>query len=444
MTLMDGEMKAGRNGNGTKGRAWDVEPWAEAVNGEELLDELAGTVGRFVVVGRGVLETVALWIVHTYAFELREVTTYLGIESPQHRCGKSTLLDVLGLLVNRPVRAANISAPAFFRAIAETRPALLIDEADTFLHSDELRGILNSGYQRKGAFVMRVTTELTACEPVGGEGVAGEATDEAGNASRLVKYSCWCPKAIARIGRLPQTLADRCIVLVMQRKLASEKCERLRSLNGLVLKRRCARFVLDHAEAIAGAQPLVPPGLNDRASDIWEPLLVLADLAGGAWPERARQAAVGLSTTAQEGDPMGSLLMDIFELFLRTSERRVFTRTLGMWLEMAEDRPWMALVKGKKVTGQWLAQQLQAYGIRPKTMRIGEERAKGYEEEDFHEALRRYIPASEIDRFRAELQARAAEDNQGTGEEVHSPRTTVHGPQSTKSAEAPDSNHGGV
>src|SRR5215472_8339575 len=108
------------------------EPWTEPVNGRALLDELVKAVERFVVLPKWAIEAVVLWVVHTYAFELREVTTYLGIESPQHRCGKSTLLDVLGLIVNRAVRMANITPPAFFRVIAETRPSFLIDEADTF------------------------------------------------------------------------------------------------------------------------------------------------------------------------------------------------------------------------------------------------------------------------------------------------------------------------
>lgn len=101
---------------------------------------------RFIVLPKWVPETFALWILHTYAFELRDVSTYLGIESPEKRCGKTTLLTLLGRLVNRPVAAANISSSAFFRVIQETRPTLLIDEADTFLQgNDELRGILNAG-----------------------------------------------------------------------------------------------------------------------------------------------------------------------------------------------------------------------------------------------------------------------------------------------------------
>ena len=152
----------------------EVEPWPEGVDGKSLLEGIARTIERFVVLERWAIDATALWVVHTYAFELRDVTAYLGIQSPQHRCGKSTLLDVLGRLVNRPVRAANISTPAFFRTIAETQPTLLIDEADTFLHHEELRGILNSGYQRDGAFVMRVTNELpdegTEVEKSGGMG----------------------------------------------------------------------------------------------------------------------------------------------------------------------------------------------------------------------------------------------------------------------------------
>ena len=85
----------------------------------------------------------------------------MGIESPEKRCGKTTLLGLLSELVNRPIVAANISSPAFFRVIEETKPTLLIDEADTFLQgNDELRGILNSGYAKKTAFVVRMANEV--------------------------------------------------------------------------------------------------------------------------------------------------------------------------------------------------------------------------------------------------------------------------------------------
>ncbi|MGZ5517896.1 MAG: hypothetical protein ACXWJX_09395, partial [Limisphaerales bacterium] len=232
----------------------DVEPWHEPVNGAELLDELAATLRRFVVLPNWGTEAMALWILHTYAFELRDVSAYVGIESPEKRCGKTTLLGLLSELVNRPVVAANISSPAFFRVIEETKPTLLIDEADTFLQgNDELRGILNSGYAKTTAFVVRVANETKQQTGMSGLHTDGCKSSQVGSdgnqpnrkssdGTRLARFSSWCPKAVAAIGRLPETLADRCILVRMQRKTVAEKCDRLKSLDGEVLRRKCARF----------------------------------------------------------------------------------------------------------------------------------------------------------------------------------------------------------
>jgi putative DNA primase/helicase len=389
---------------------------------------------RFVVLPRWAAETLALWTLHTHAFQLRHVTTYLGIESPEKRCGKTTLLTVQSELVNRPIVAANISSPAFFRAIEELRPTLLIDEADTLLGAnDELRGILNSGYTRKTAFVLRVTPAPVShspplSHPMGeGPGVRASAipqseltqhatritdpgiTDSAPRStlhaphSSLARFSSWCPKAIAAIGRLPDTLADRCIIIRMQRKTSHETCERLRNLDATTLRRQCARFVLDHHQAIADATPDLPPGLNDRAADIWEPLLALADLAGAHWPALARQAALGLTASSQDHSPIGSLLLDILFLFVRGSADRIFSRDLVEGLSWFTDHPWAQMVKGKKITELWLSQRLRPYGIRPKTIWIGETQAKGYLQDDLAEAFRRYIPKSELEALKAEL-----------------------------------------
>ena len=155
-----------------------VEPWPEPVNGRALLDGLKLWVRRFVILPRWVAETVVLWNLHTYAFELRRVSTYLGIESPVSECGKTTLMTLLCKLVNRPLPASNVSSPAFYRAIHELHPTLLIDEADTLLPGNaQLRGILNAGYTQDMAYVLRVVSET------GG--------------SRLARFSCWGPKAIA-------------------------------------------------------------------------------------------------------------------------------------------------------------------------------------------------------------------------------------------------------
>src|SRR5205807_8990891 len=136
-----------------------VKPWHEPVNAKLLLDALRLTLLRFLILPKWVAETLALWILHTYAFELRDVSTYLGVESPVRRCGKTTLLTILCRLVNRPVVSANVSSPAFFRAIEELKPTLMIDEADRFLKSkNDLQGILNAGYNRDTAYVLRMSS----------------------------------------------------------------------------------------------------------------------------------------------------------------------------------------------------------------------------------------------------------------------------------------------
>src|SRR5438128_548673 len=115
----------------------EPSPWPEPVNLNELLKRLVDLLKRFVILPKWASETLALWIVHTYAFHLRDVTTYIGIESPLHRCGKSTLVTILSELANRAVVASNVSSPAFFRVIEDLQPTLMIDEVDTFLHGNE-------------------------------------------------------------------------------------------------------------------------------------------------------------------------------------------------------------------------------------------------------------------------------------------------------------------
>jgi hypothetical protein len=391
-----------------------VEPWPEVVDGKALLDELEATLTRFVVLPKWAAETLALFTLHTYAYELRDVTTYVGIESPEKRCGKTTLLTVLGDLVNRPVMASNISSPAFFRVIQQTRPTLLIDEADTFLQgNDELRGILNSGYTKKTAYVWRVQSLMSNVQSPRSAPLTGNEVESPKSkvqtqnelyGAKAVKFSCWCPKVMAAIGRLPETLADRCIVIRMQRKMWDEECDWLRNLDAATLVRKCARFVQEHAGAIGAARPEIPESLNDRAGDIWEPLFALADLTGGDWPKKAREAAVALNTGAQESSSIGTLLLDIFTVMALSQQERMFSRDLVKGLNgRFRDRPWMEELKGKPATERWLSQQLRPYGMKPKTMRIGEERTKGYVLEEFTDVFRRYIPMAEVEAMRAEM-----------------------------------------
>ena len=374
--------------NGARG---DARP-PEGAEGAELLEELKGVMNEYVVLPPMAAEALALWVVHTHAFELREVTTYLGVTSPTKRCGKTTLLTLLGHLARRAMAVSNISPPALFRVIEQGRPTLLIDEVDTFLEKrEEFRGILNAGYTRETAFVVRMgqgprksAAERTEAKEMNEEWALG--------GSGLQRFSCWCPKVMAAIGKLPETLADRCIVIEMNRKTASEERKRLRDFTGRELKLRCAEFVQKHAEAIGRAEPSIPEKLNDRAADIWEPLLVIADLAGGEWPELARRAAEELSVQEEEPNLKWQFFLELRELFLNSKLDRMLSSDLVIDFNHRRGRgkPWEELCRGKKINEWWIGWQLREFGIRSRLMTIWGKTARGYCREDIEEAWKRY------------------------------------------------------
>ena len=69
------------------------------------------------------------------------------------------------------------------------------------------------------------------------------------------------------------------------------------------------------------------------------------------------------------------------------------------------------------MTETWVAQQLKGYGVRPRTIRIGEQTAKGYVREELMETFRRYIPKSELEAVKADL----AEQSKLTEEKATAP-----------------------
>ena len=130
----------------------DPEPWPEPVDGAELLAALRDAIAAYAIMPVASAEAVALWLLHVHALAAFGISPRLAITSPEKRCGKTTLLDVIAKLVPRPLATANVGAAVVFRVIEAASPTLLIDEADTFLgEADELRGSLNSGHRLGGA-----------------------------------------------------------------------------------------------------------------------------------------------------------------------------------------------------------------------------------------------------------------------------------------------------
>ncbi|HXG73150.1 MAG TPA: DUF3631 domain-containing protein [Gemmatimonadaceae bacterium] len=367
----------------------DTEAWPEPVNGAAVLNEALALVAKYVVLTRHQAVACILWLVHAFAINAGDHSPILAVLSPLKRCGKSTLLSVLSALADRALHAANATTAVLFRIIENHHPTLMLDEADTWLHDDkaELRGIVNSGWSRRGAVVLR-------CE---------------GDDNETKTFSTWAPKVIAAIGRLPDTIKDRSVVLQLRRKTPAEKTTPLRSRTldneALDLRRQLRRWANDHLDLLAASDPAIPDELNDRAADSWRPLLAIADVIGGAWPTQARAASLALS--GQPDDDAGDesiavqLLGDIVALVADTDDEVIETSVFLKFLHELPDRPWADYRHGKPINGHQLARTLAPFDARPRKARVGARTVRGYPVSDLQDALRRYTGSGQ-GRFRSE------------------------------------------
>jgi putative DNA primase/helicase len=210
VSTLDAEVDKARNpsadaeGQGGTLEIPDVDPWPHPVDGAALLEDLVVTFRRYAVLPKRADVVLALWIMMTYLLDAITVAPILAITSPEKGCGKTTLLEIISRLARRVLSASNISSAALFRSIEKWGPTLLIDEADSFASkNDELRGVLNSGHTRQTAFVVRCI----------------------GDDSEPRIFSTWGCKAIAAIGKLPDTVIDRSIEIRLRRALPGEVAE---------------------------------------------------------------------------------------------------------------------------------------------------------------------------------------------------------------------------
>jgi putative DNA primase/helicase len=374
---------AERKGQGEDIMFEEITPWPEPVDGAELLDALVTTAKRYVVLSDAKASLFALYVVFTHVFDARDICPMLAVISPVKRCGKTTLLRVANALVARPVLASNASGAVLFRVIDAMHPTLLLDEADTYMREDEaMRGIINSGHTRDGAYVLR----------------------NVGENHEPRRFSTWCPKLLGLIGRLPSTMQDRSLELTLARRKASEPVARIvsRRLRATLgdLARQIARWGQDNFEALGSAEPKIPPRLDNREANNWEPLLAIADRAGGPWPERARQAALTLAGQADPDheDIAEAALRAVGAILVDEKDRKLSTADVIAKLTADETGRWVEYGKaGKPITPRQLAGLLSQFGVKPKKIRFGTTTANGYDLNDFQEALSRYVPPVKVE-----------------------------------------------
>jgi Protein of unknown function (DUF3631) len=377
---LDRAVKEARNANADtkgQGRAFElpvIEPWPSAVDGAELLSAITDAIKRHVVLPVNSAEIVALWALHTHCFNCFGHSPRAAITSPEKGCGKTTLLDVLEGLVARPLLTSSATVSSIFRVVEQAMPTLLIDEADTFLkENDELRGVLNTGHRRGGQVLRTV-----------------------GEDHEPRQFSTWAPAAIAMIGRLPDTLNDRSVIINLRRRKPEERIKPFRGDRAAdlrVIARKMTRWAQDHTVALTAVDPDMGQ-LTNRVADNWRPLFALAEAAGGKWSKLVRTIAKAAEAQKDDQSVKTMLLSDIRNIRAERPESdRISSGELASILGRMDDRPWSEWGRSQKpITASALSRLLSPFSILSGTRRTGGETFKGYLFSDFEEAFASYLP----------------------------------------------------
>jgi len=357
----------------------EVEPWGETVDGSDLFDMIHDYIRSYVVfAAEADAIAVSVWAFFSHCHGIADCSPFLAFCSPEKRCGKTRGLEVTSRLVPRPLATASISPAALFRTIEECEPTLLIDEADrAFRGSDgneELRCLLNSGHTKTAAFTIRCDGEDHA----------------------PTKFSTWAPKIIALIGKLPDTLEDRSIIINMRRKLPTDKVQRFRGArDGDLPVRMLARWAKDNSEALQAApDPEMPSGLDDRQADNWRLLLTIADLIGRGDLVRAACSELCTGRTDTDTDNARLMLLEDTRTIIGTADA-ISSASLLSGLIAMEERPWPTWHKGKPISMRSAAGLLRPFGIKSKLIRDGKDVFRRYSRADFTDAFTRYLPPAD-------------------------------------------------
>jgi hypothetical protein len=351
-----------------------------------LLQRTADALNQFITFSEDYAVVCAVWVAHTHCIQYFPYTPYVSITSPTKRCGKSNLLTALKYLCARGWYAIAPSVAVLFRKIERDMPTLLLDESDRCLKDaeeskQELLSILNSGYKR------------------------GATVDRCGGANKtdLESFHVFCPKAFAGIGDLPDTIADRCLSIRMQRQKAGSKHfyedEVEADLSPIRdgFEKWAATPGLGDQLNFKIAKTDFPDSLSDRSREACEPLYRIAKLAGGGWLDRIKKATAAICAGQEDQDKSVELLSVIRDIFGNADKLSSHDLINGI-LEL-ENPPvpdwWFKKDVGMKAMGKCLAKTLKKFGLQPGLMRIdGSDPVKGYQRSDFEPVWSAYCPSS--------------------------------------------------
>jgi len=368
----------------------DVEPWGDAVDGGALLDSLSALIRQYIHLPSEAADAIAVWAVLTHCVEWLMFAPLLVLSSASKRCGKTALLALITPVVRRGrlTSATGITPAVLFRLNERDRPTLCLDEAEKLQgrHADpNLLGLINDGY-RRGGKVYRCVERVGSFD--------------------IQEFDAFGFRALALIGKAWDTVADRSVLISMERKPRTVRLARFHEAVveriGSDIARRARRWTTDEKDALRIAYDAAtrPTWLGDRDCDNWAGLFAVANVAGGRWPERIEAAARLLAGSRDEdGDAGERMIHDMRGAFASACEPPVIpSGELVQKLNAIETSAWGDLRDGRGLSTHALAARLRPFGVKPRAERHPATGAmvRGYWLADLRGVFERY-PAPEAD-----------------------------------------------
>jgi hypothetical protein len=357
-------------------------PDVEAEDGHGPLDATAQLLRRYVAAHKHVIHVCTAWVMHAYAIDASYTTARLIIESPEPECGKSMLLDTMGFCLDGPVTDVSITPAALTRTLLNRSPAFLLDECDKTIGRKDadsseslslLLAVANSGY-RRGKTVTRCI----------------------GPNQEPTELPTFAPMMFGLNSKLDRAFRTRAISLWMDRAEPRHEFEWSPELadDFAQLRGRLRAWAKEHEDEIRSACPERPPWMKGRAAEIWLPLLRIAEVAGGPWPRRIREAAEELSGKGGSSDESWGVALlraarDVFG-----DRDRIHSADLIDGLNAIEDAPWASWNGGEGLRPiDFTNRVIRQFKLHhSKSMQIGDKNRKGYEREWLETAWSRYCP----------------------------------------------------
>lgn len=350
---------------------------------QDLFNETRSFIERFwAPPSEAALDAVTFWIFHTHAVNAENRLVFgtsprLFLCSTGPASGKSTALELIELLSGRGRMLNDPSAPALRSLIDQERATVLIDELDTLMGNGaggrSTRTIMLAGYKDNG------TVSRGSSSAPGG----------------YTTVNCFAPMAFAGMRQNfisnpgLAALRTRTIMLLCKPRSFGQTVEsyrrRLHEGQARTLNAALVKWGERNANTLADCWPEPPDGIEDRAAELWEPLLAVGEVVGGEWAERARTACRVLALGEPEDDsdepntPVEMLLSDMSLVFM--GDERLATRTIVERLLLLPNSPWSRFPNIVSA-GREIAAMLEPRGVAPRAVKLDGVTVRGYDRED--------------------------------------------------------------